>query len=122
MRNSPSAAAFAGCVCDGALLPMESRVLAGGHALSVRGRRRLMLLREQHQLGRPNSQSDRESQHCSDRGVELASLDRADVVAMQPGGVAERFLAEAAEGTQFSYGTSERAVAGGLGVSGSHAR
>jgi len=55
-----------------------------------------MSLREQHEPGWSDSQSDRESQHGSDRGVERASLDRADVVAMQPSGVAERFLVEAA--------------------------
>lgn len=71
---------------------------------------------------RPYLQPDRESQHRSDRGVELASLDRADVIAMQSSGVAEHFLAEAAAGTQLSYGMSEREVAGGLDASGSHAR
>jgi hypothetical protein len=81
-----------------------------------------MLFRQLHEPGWSDSQTDRESQHRSDRGVELASLDRTDVVAMQSSGVAERFLAEAAAGTQLSYGMSERAVAGGLDASGSHAR
>jgi hypothetical protein len=122
MRNRPQC----GCacrvaVCDGALLLTEKRVLAGGLARSVRGRRCLMPLCEQHEPRGSDLQSDRESQHRSDRGVELASLNRADVVAMQPGGVAERFLAEAAVDAELSYGMSERAVAGGLGVSGSHA-
>jgi hypothetical protein len=58
-----------------------------------------MSLREQHEPGRSDSQSDRESQHRSDCGIELPSLDRADVVAMQPGRIAERFLAEAAVDT-----------------------
>jgi hypothetical protein len=74
----------------------------------------LMLFRHLDQPGWSDLQSDRESQHRSDCGVELTSLDRADVVAMQSGGVAERFLAQAAVDTQLSYGTSERAVAGGL--------
>jgi hypothetical protein len=81
----------------------------------------LVPFRDLHEPGWSDSQSDGESQHCSDRGVELAALDRADVVAMHPGGVAERFLAEAAVGTQLSYGTPECAVAGGLDMSRSHA-
>jgi hypothetical protein len=81
-----------------------------------------MPFRQLHEPRRSYLQANRESQHRSDRGVELASLDRADVVAMQPGSKAERFLAEAAVGTQFSRGTPERAAAGGLDVGGSHAR
>ena len=56
--------------------------------------------RELHESRWPHLQPDREAQHRSDRGIEFASLDRSDIVAMQPGGVAERFLAEAT--TQFS--------------------
>jgi hypothetical protein len=58
-----------------------------------------MPFRQLHEPGWSDSQSDRESQHRAVCGVELASLNRADVVAMQPGSVAERFLAEAAADT-----------------------
>ena len=69
-----------------------------------------MLLGELQQLRGQHHEAARELEDDPQRRVDLAALDRADVVAVQPGREAQLLLAQAAPSARLTHRTTERPV------------